>query len=440
MCDTFVATPTGKASMLFGKNSDREPNEAQAIVRIPAMDHDEKELRVTHLSIPQVSHTHEIIISRPFQMWGAEMGGNEHGLVIGNEAIFSKVAIKKPNTELTGMDILRLALERTKDAENAVELIIGLIRDYGQNGWGGYTDKSLYYHNGFLLADRKEAYVLETVGKEWALEKVKGFRSISNAISIGEKFDRSSPGLIENARRNGWVKRGERFHFGKAYSDWFFTSMAKGRIRQQTTTKTGKSCAILGPSQAFGILRGHGVAPDGAFAEYDMSSVCLHAQGLLTPSQTTGSMVAEIPEKDNPIIWLTGTAAPCLSLYKPFFFGTDVLNAENFDQPGAVMDTSLWWSHEKFHRTALQRKVDMASVKKDQKNFENKYLFQVGEISRSSEKIRGDFSRKALAEAENLENGWAKKLKKSARGKQSIFYRWNWSRWNRKAEMSFREP
>ena len=41
MCDTVVAlgSVTADGVTLFGKNSDREPNEAHQIVRIPAVDH-----------------------------------------------------------------------------------------------------------------------------------------------------------------------------------------------------------------------------------------------------------------------------------------------------------------------------------------------------------------------------------------------------------------
>nr|WP_290933096.1 hypothetical protein [Haliscomenobacter sp.] len=71
MCDTFIKiTPT---QLLFGKNSDREPNEAQAIVRFPRAVLQEKNLRCTYIEIPQVGTTHEVILSKPFQMWGAEV-------------------------------------------------------------------------------------------------------------------------------------------------------------------------------------------------------------------------------------------------------------------------------------------------------------------------------------------------------------------------------
>lgn len=42
MCDTFVAVTeaTADGSVILGKNSDREPNEAQPIVHLPAADHE----------------------------------------------------------------------------------------------------------------------------------------------------------------------------------------------------------------------------------------------------------------------------------------------------------------------------------------------------------------------------------------------------------------
>ncbi len=129
MCDSFVALPrhTASGNLIFGKNSDREPNEAQAIVRIPGGITDSTALRCTYIEIPQVERTNEVILSKPFQMWGAEMGVNEHGLVIGNEAVFTKIKFAKSNNGLTGMDMVRLALERCSTAKEALLTITELL-------------------------------------------------------------------------------------------------------------------------------------------------------------------------------------------------------------------------------------------------------------------------------------------------------------------------
>ena len=114
MCDTLIATKlaTTNGIAVFGKNSDRPPNEGQHLVHIPAADHPAgSKVKCTYIEIPQAAHTHAVFLSKPFWMWGAEIGVNEHGLVIGNEAIYSKVPANK-EPALLGMDLLRLALER----------------------------------------------------------------------------------------------------------------------------------------------------------------------------------------------------------------------------------------------------------------------------------------------------------------------------------------
>ncbi|WDU84347.1 hypothetical protein [Caloramator sp. Dgby_cultured_2] len=58
------------------------------------------------------------------------MGVNEFGVVIGNEAVFTKEGQGPP--ALLGMDMLRLALERSKTALEAVEHIVYFIKTYGQ--------------------------------------------------------------------------------------------------------------------------------------------------------------------------------------------------------------------------------------------------------------------------------------------------------------------
>ncbi|MFC6343027.1 carcinine hydrolase/isopenicillin-N N-acyltransferase family protein, partial [Nocardioides hankookensis] len=122
MCDTFVIR--GSGGMLLAKNSDRDPNEAQLWEWTPAADHEADEVvRTTYVAVPQVARTHATVVSRPWWMWGAEMGANEHGVAIGNEAVFTK---EKASLEpgLLGMDLLRLALERATSAREAAEVVV----------------------------------------------------------------------------------------------------------------------------------------------------------------------------------------------------------------------------------------------------------------------------------------------------------------------------
>lgn len=63
-------------------------------------------------------------------MFGAEIGINEYGVVIGNEALLTKINPKK--SALTGMDLLRLGLERSQTAKDARDTIIQLLEKYGR--------------------------------------------------------------------------------------------------------------------------------------------------------------------------------------------------------------------------------------------------------------------------------------------------------------------
>jgi dipeptidase len=77
--------------------------------------------------------------------------------------------------------------------------------------------------------------------------------------------------------------------------------------------------------------------------------ICMHATGFTNPSDTTGSMVAEIRKVTPSTIWLTGTSHPCMSLYVPFYFGNSVdLELLN---PSEKPDQSLWWQAKILHQS-----------------------------------------------------------------------------------------
>ena len=66
-----------------------------------------------------------------------------------------------------------------------------LVSRCGQGRFPGNTPFG-NYDNGFLIADPRAAYVLETAGHEWAARRVEGTTGISNVYAIETDWDRLS--------------------------------------------------------------------------------------------------------------------------------------------------------------------------------------------------------------------------------------------------------
>ncbi|GBL80173.1 Secernin-3 [Araneus ventricosus] len=207
-CDTFAVLPPGTHGdcVVFGKNSDRPSDEVQEVVYVPATDHPQSsKVKCTYIEVNQVPHTYAVVLSKPSWMWGAEMGANEHGLCIGNEAVWTVLNDERDSIEkLLGMDLLRLGLERSKTAEEAVHTITSLLAEYGMGGNCSDTLPNFTYHNSFLIADPSEVWILECAGTLWAAERIKeGVRNISNELSIRTNINLKSDDLEKVATEKG---------------------------------------------------------------------------------------------------------------------------------------------------------------------------------------------------------------------------------------------
>jgi len=360
MCDTFVALrpATADGSVIFGKNSDREPNEAMALEFIAGRSYAaHSRVKCTYVEIPQVRRTLDVLLCRPFWMWGAEMGANQKGLVIGNEAVFTRMPVNRGQA-LTGMDLLRLALERAGSAEDAVETIVGLLADHGQGGLCGYTDRRMAYHNSFLMADPCDAWVLETAGDLWAAKRITDAWAISNRLTLDDGFDRSHPRLIDTARKKGWLKPNRTFSFKACYSDWFNTTFSFAATRQEGCLRIAAPPQAMQTERldlpgALNILRNHDASGYLPASHLFMDRVCMHAANSISRGfQTTGSLVAHLTATTRTY-WATGTAAPCTSIFKPLRFDAHGM-PEPEPPPGAVYDEGCrWWRHERLHRSIL---------------------------------------------------------------------------------------
>ena len=441
MCDTVVATAevTADGVTLFGKNSDREPNEAHHLLRAPASDYPKESLvKCTYIEIPQVEHTYSVLLAKPFWIWGAEMGANEHGLVIGNEAVFTKVPYQKEGG-LIGMDLLRLALERASTARQAVGVITDLLAKHGQGGNCGFTSE-MYYHNSFILADPTEAWVLETAGPHWAAKQVHGVYTISNGLTISNQWDLASSDLVDHAIRQGWCKDREDFDFAGCYSDFLYTRFSGCRARCNRTTslleaQTGK----INENILFSVLRDHNsppgedLPPDQGMVNVD---VCMHASfGPIRINQTTGSMVSRL-KPERAAHFFTGTAAPCTSVFKPAWVDTQLPDTGPVPD-GTYDDQSLFWRHELLHRTTLenyQRSAQCYRVERDA--LEKEFVRKTLDLSSSPAEERLAFSAQAFQKARAAEERWIKEvIELKAPDRRSLLFKHAWNQFNRQARM-----
>ena len=356
MCDTLLALPafTARGATLFAKNSDRERNEAQGLELHQAAKHSEgSPLRLTYITVPQVVRTHACLISRPFWMWGAEMGANEHGVVIGNEAVHSIVP-PEPGKALIGMDLVRLGLERASTAEEAVTLITRLLERHGQAGDCGHLEP-FHYHNSFMVADEREAFVLETVGRWWAVERVTATRAISNVLSIGPGGPEISLELQSFARSQGWLTAGGGLDFADRLADFDKDGATRGIERMaRTRVLLRESGTALTIGDAMNILRDHGPAArllGWSPADIVGRTLCMHAGGGDRRSQTVAAMVSEL-RSEGGVHWVTASSAPCLSVFKPVTFSSGL--PPQGSAPSDRHDDGVgWWRHEQLHRAAL---------------------------------------------------------------------------------------
>ncbi|MBM4466371.1 MAG: peptidase U34 [Chloroflexi bacterium] len=386
MCDTLVAVgkATADGTVILAKNSDREPNEAQQVVIIPPAVHETgATVQCTYIEVPQVRETYGVLLSKPFWIWGCEMGANECGVVIGNEAVFAKIPAGK-EAGLIGMDFIRLALERADTARQALEVITELLETYGQSGNCGHLRKQ-YYHNSFLIADPTEAWVLETVARFWVAERVRDVRTISNGLTIGREWDLASPGLVEYAVERGWCRSRQDFHFARCFSDFLYTRFSDSAARQGRTTELLRAkMGSITVQTMMEVLRDHGprAAADPSWRPDGLTNltVCAHASwGPIRFSQTTGSLVSHLAP-DLQTHWLTATSAPCTGIFRPVYLegGLPDLGPE----PTETYDpNSLWWNHERLHRSVLRDYPPCLSLyRQDRDALEAEFLVRAAEM------------------------------------------------------------
>ena len=343
-CDTMLVS--SKCSRyginILAKNSDRPTGEPQPLCFYEGKEYpDGATVKTTYVTIPQVKKTYSVVGSRPYWIWGFEMGYNEKGLIIGNEAEGSRM---EPESEdgILGMDLLRLALERAATAREAIEVITDLLKKYGQKAnASALTIRT--YENTFNIVDKDECWVLETAGREWAAKQVSTVQGVSNCYSIGTDADMLSENAERIARENRWLSPDEPFDFAKAYTGRQDRQpLSVPRYRRLNKLLSQKDLHDF--SSLSDILRDHFegelIEPRFGATSGTFKSICMHMREW-GESETSASLLARYDDAIG-IIARYAPAQPCLSAYIPVYM-TGKLPEKMESADRRFNESSLWW-------------------------------------------------------------------------------------------------
>ena len=326
-CDTYVAlgNSTADGTVLFAKSSNRSSEEAMRFTTYPRAQYKPGAmLKCSWIEIPQVAETYAVKGGQPWWGFGFEMGMNEFGVCAGNEALGTKIPTPTNmlDKSLTGMDLLRLSLERGKTAYEAMHVVISLMEKYGQFGRCSADPKSTStYANSYIFADSKEAWVLETGGSEWIAKKVVDVWTVDNVCTIEEDYDEISPGLIKMAIEKKWYDPRDRFNWARNVGTENFSEIKYLRIRDMLKQKKGNIDVPFMMQVSRDRL-------EGTFMEgrYMPEHFYRHIDGTTNSASTAGVMLCHLREQAaDPVkyVWWINEASPTTSMFSPHYFVSD---------------------------------------------------------------------------------------------------------------------
>jgi len=225
---------------------------------------------------------------------------------------------------------VRLVLERSRTALQAVEVASSLIERYGSDE-NHIAITSPEGDNAFLIADPKEAYAMESAGRHWVYQEVREVRASTNARVVRQDWDRISQGLASHAIEQGWWPGdGSKLDFaGALKEDLGDQSDAMHRWGRATLLLQEQNGHIDVPFLRILLSDHHvegGASEDGRGLESDPRSLCQHwgTDG----NGTSASLISRLSSDPAslPMAWCA-FGPPCANVYFPIFLDGDVPSA-----------------------------------------------------------------------------------------------------------------
>ncbi|CAD7093222.1 unnamed protein product [Hermetia illucens] len=265
-----------RSAIIFGRNSLAPEGEVHEVVYFPGTSGSTSVTCDGGASI-DCGDRFGVILSRPVGLWGGESGGNEKDVVVG----LSWSEDEPSEGGLKATDIVRLALERSPTAEDAINEITSLTNSY--------TSESTRFS--FVLCDRHQVWFLSIAGKHWAAELMSSdFQRIpSTCLNVRTEITKSSDNLKDNLKDAGIWNGTDDFNFAKLFcSNYEEPNWPDPQPEDGPQFGTRDMMAKLREADADNVVRSSHVS------HIDKESIAAH--------------------------WFTATPFPQQSVFKPFVF------------------------------------------------------------------------------------------------------------------------
>ncbi len=328
---------TADGSVLLAHNEDLGGHAAHHLIVVPRKKHELGEAFKLYSGgeIPQVKETYAYIASTIFDMdyvpGTLTSGINEYQVAIGNNVASSRKELVPPEKIHKGgiiwTEFAQIALERTKTAREAVEIMGHLSEEYWLSADPGTM---------FVIADANEGWIIEIPrGGQWVAKRVPddGYAVIANTFRIGEVDCEDeenflcSKDLINFAVERGWYDpaSGEPFNFAKVYGNpRSLESVSNTRRHWRCESLLADFAPEVKLADVMSIMRDH---LEGT--EYDLTnkyetSPHRTRQRVICVLSTEVSMVAQLrnwlPAEIGGVAWWA-LSTPCTSVYIPWYMG-----------------------------------------------------------------------------------------------------------------------
>ncbi len=318
-CDMVVALDrsTAPRRTLFGQNTGRPAQERQRIQRTAARTFTLGERVFTGLiELSQSRSTYTVLANQATGMWGYHHGVNEMHVAVGCTHLHTRLGNGAAGLRAT--DLVRLALERSSCARQAVDLITDLLARHGQAAGNGAPGTN----GAFLIADGREAFALETSGRYWVLQEVREVRAMSDCCTIHQDWNRIAPGLAGQAiERQWWPEDGTKLDFAGAFTTPGADVAAPMRRWARASYLLQEQNGHIDLPFLRRLLGDHYETADlaGRPKPTDTIPICQHGSPA-TGTRTAASMVAELyAAADAPALAWCGFGPPCLAVFFPVF-------------------------------------------------------------------------------------------------------------------------